>query len=393
MLGDLSAAPPAAGYRTLIDLLWQDAEMAMMVVDAEQRVRHANPTAMELFAAQGFSIGCRLTDMADELTSDDGSVVYPLDQWPAVRALHGENLHREPVMLRLGAGEPRRKVVSAQPIALDDGTHGALVVWHDATDSWLIAEHSQAELTRLGQLLEGASDYAIIMLDPAGRIQSWSAAAQLIQGYTSEQALGMPYDTFFDDGDRAAGLPKKILMKAARTGKTQVEGKRVRRDGSVFWAHAALTAIRDEAGRLQGFVKVTHDVSERRATERAAVELNELLEERVAERTVQLEQQAADLAAVNAELEAFSYSVSHDLRAPLRAMNGFARLMEQDLGDRMPPEAIHYLGKVTENAQHMGNLIDALLSFSRMQRQSMRPVPIDMTELVAECWMSLAWAR
>jgi light-regulated signal transduction histidine kinase (bacteriophytochrome) len=138
---------------------------------------------------------------------------------------------------------------------------------------------------------------------------------------------------------------------------------------------------------------VTHDVSERRATERAAVELSELLEERVAERTVQLEQQAADLAAVNAELEAFSYSVSHDLRAPLRAMNGFARIMEQELGDRMPPEAMHYLGKVTQNAQQMGNLIDALLSFSRMQRQSMRPVPIDMTELVAECWMSLAWAR
>ena len=62
MLGDLSAAPPAAGYRTLIDLLWQDAELAMMVVDAEQRVRHANPTALELFATQGFSIGTRFFD-------------------------------------------------------------------------------------------------------------------------------------------------------------------------------------------------------------------------------------------------------------------------------------------------------------------------------------------
>lgn len=173
----------------------------------------------------------------------------------------------------------------------------------------------------MGQLLEGASDYAIIMLDRDGRVESWSPAAEQIQGYTAEHAIGMPYSSFFDDGDRASGLPKKILMRAAGMGKTTVEGKRVRQDGSVFWAHAALTAIRDESGRLRGFVKVTHDVSERRATERAAVELSELLEARVVERTIQLEQQAADLAAVNAELEAFSYSVSHDLRAPLRAMN------------------------------------------------------------------------
>jgi PAS domain S-box-containing protein len=393
MPGDLSAAPPAAGYRTLIDLLWQDAEMAMMVIDADQRVRHANPTALALFAVGGFSVGCHLTEMADELSSVDGRV-YPPEEWPAIRALRGEIVTRESVMLRLGVTEPRRKVVSAQPIDLDDGTQGALVVWHDATDTWQLTEGgSRTELNRLGLLLEGASDYAIVMLDPAGRVESWSSAAEQMQGYTAEQAIGLPYATFFDDGDRAAGLPKRILMKAAGTGKTQVEGKRVRRDGSVFWAHAALTAIRDESGRLQGFVKVTHDVSERRATERAAVELNELLEERVAERTVQLEQQAADLAAVNAELEAFSYSVSHDLRAPLRAMNGFARIMEQDLGDRLPPEAMHYVGKVTENAQQMGSLIDALLSFSRMQRQSMSSVPIDMTALVRECWTSLAWAR
>jgi len=367
--------------------------MAMMVVDADQRVRHVNPAALTVMALGGFEVGCRLSEMADEMGSMDGSVVFTLDQWPAMRALQGETINREPILVRRGTSDPRRMVLSAQPIALDDGTAGAMVIWHDVTDSWQDAEHSRTELNRLGKLLEGASDYAIIMLDPAGRVESWSPAAELMQGYTTKQAIGLPYASFFDDGDQAAGLPKKILMRAAGIGKTQAEGKRVRRDGSVFWAHASLSAIRDDDGRLQGFVKVTHDVSERRATERAAVELSELLEERVAERTVQLEQQAADLAAVNAELEAFSYSVSHDLRAPLRAMNGFARIMEQELGDRMPPEAMHYLGKVTQNAQQMGSLIDALLSFSRMQRQSMRSAPIDMTELVRECWMSLAWAR
>ncbi len=152
------------------------------------------------------------------------------------------------------------------------------------------------------------------MLDGCGKVHSWSVAAERLHGYSAGQAMGLPYASFFDAADQASGLPRQILDEAAARGKIHVEGKRVRSDGSVFWAHASISAMRDEAGRLQGYVKVTHDVSEQRALQQASQELNELLEARVAERTVQLEQKNADLAAVNAELEAFSYSVSHDLR-------------------------------------------------------------------------------
>ena len=395
MPGDLSVAPPDAGYRTLIDLLWRDAEAAMVVVDSEHRLLQANPAALATLQQRGYGIGDVIRGIAAKVLTADGGGLLPERERPVERALRGETVIRQSVVIDFGDEEGlRRMTLSAQPIELaEPGPYGALLIWHDVTDSWQFAERTRNELARLGRLLEGASDYAIIMLDPTGQVESWSPAAERMQGYTAEEAIGLSYACFFDESDRAAGLPKKILTKAAGRGKAQVEGKRVRRDGSVFWAHAALTAIRDETGRLQGFVKVTQDVSEQRASERAAVELSELLEERVSERTVQLEQQAADLAAVNAELEAFSYSVSHDLRAPLRAMNGFARIMEQDLGDRLPPEALHYVRKVTENAQQMGSLIDALLSFSRMQRQTMRSAPIDMTELVRECWSSLAWAR
>ena len=367
----------------------------MVVVDADHRLLQANPAAERMLQRRGYAVGDVLTGIAAQVLSTEGGDVLATEDRPVERALRGETVTRQTVDVDFGDGSDlHRMVLSAQPIEIADSAPcGALLIWHDVTDSWHFAERSRTELARMGQLLEGASDYAIIMLDPAGQVQSWSPAAEQMQGYRADEAIGLPYASFFDDGDRASGLPKRILTKAAGRGKVTVEGKRVRRDGSVFWAHAALTAIRDETGGLKGFVKVTHDVSEQRASERAAVELSELLEERVAERTVQLEQQAADLAAVNAELEAFSYSVSHDLRAPLRAMNGFARIMEQDFGDRLPPEAMHYLDKVTENAQQMGSLIDALLSFSRMQRQSMRSIPINMTELVRECWASLAWAR
>jgi PAS domain S-box-containing protein len=386
--------PPAVGGPELLSLLWQDAEAAMVVIDDERLIRHVNPMAQVMLHRRGLGIGDVMRDdSSNEISSVDGKVHGPQD-WPMERALRGEAVRRETLSIRFaGGGEPRRMVMSALPIALDDGRMGALLIAHDVTDGWDFAEHSRTELARLGQLLEGASDYGIIMLDPSGQVRSWSAAAERMQGYSSDEAIGLPYETFFDGGDRAAGLPERILREAAAHGKTQVEGKRVRADGSVFWAHASLTAMRDETGKLRGFVKVTHDVSERRANERAVVELNELLEELVAERTTQLEQQASDLAAANAELEAFSYSVAHDLRAPLRAMSGFARIIEQDFSEQLPVEAMDHLRRVTENAQQMGSLIDALLAFSRMQRQSMQSVPIDMTQLVRECWAALTPVR
>jgi PAS domain S-box-containing protein len=386
---------PAAAGQTLLGLLWQGAEAAMIVFDQHSRVLRANPAAERTLERIGCAVGEILAqNCLQEVTIPAGARPYPPGEQPLERALRGVVVSRESVAVPYpGEQDMRRLVLSVQPVQLDDGSCGALMVWNDITDTWDVAERSRTELNRLGQLLEGASDYAIIMIDTEGRIRSWSGAAERMQGYSTEEALGLHYASFFDDGDQAANLPARILAEAGERGKTTVEGKRVRRDGSVFWAHASITAMRDEDGKLRGYVKVTHDVSEQRASEQAAIELNELLEERVTERTVQLEQTNADLVAVNAELEAFSYSVSHDLRAPLRAMSGFAKIMEQQFGAQLPSEALHYVAKVTENAQQMGNLIDALLSFSRMQRQSMESSPIDMTDLVRECWTALAPAR
>jgi PAS domain S-box-containing protein len=391
--------PPVDGGHSLIDLLWRNSEASMMVVDGDRLLRNANPAAFTVLGASGVSIGDRVDRLPALRPVRPGPDGHPIvdervELAPLKQVLEGATLSRELVSVRLEPGtESRRLVLSGQPIELDDGTVGALMIWTDITDTWQLAERSRDELTRLGALLEGASDYAIIMLDSCGQVHSWSAAAERIHGYTGEQAIGLPYACFFDAADQGAGLPGQILDEAATRGKIHVEGKRVRRDGSVFWAHASISAMRDEAGRLQGYVKVTHDVSEQRASQQASQELTELLEERVAERTAQLEQKNADLAAVNAELEAFSYSVSHDLRAPLRAMSGFARIMGEDFGAQMPRDALQYLTKITDNAEHMGNLIDALLSFSRMQRQQMQFRTIDMTTLAQECWNALEPAR
>ncbi|MBT0770516.1 PAS domain S-box protein [Kineosporia sp. J2-2] len=391
--------PPVTDGSALIDLLWGASEASMAVIGSDRVLHHANPAAAAALGRFGVSVGevvPRYARVHPVNAGPDGrpAVDETTELTPVEDVLGGAGFTRALVNVVYGDGNPaRRMLLSGQPIRLEDDEPGALMIWTDVTDSWQFAERSRNELDRLGQLLEGASDYAIIMLDACGKVHSWSAAAERIQGYSSDEAIGLPYASFFDAADQHAGLPARILADAAAQGKINVEGKRVRHDGSVFWAHASISAMRDEQGRLQGYVKVTHDVSEQRALQQASQELTELLESRVAERTVQLEQKAADLAAVNAELEAFSYSVSHDLRAPLRAMSGFARIMSEEYGSQMPPEALKYLTKVTENAEHMGSLIDALLAFSRMQRQEMQSRPIDMTTLAQDCWNALEPAR
>jgi signal transduction histidine kinase len=136
----------------------------------------------------------------------------------------------------------------------------------------------------------------------------------------------------------------------------------------------------------RGAVAVFHDITELRR-------LNERLEQRVRDRTAELADQAERLKEANAELEAFSYSVSHDLRAPLRTVDGFARMLSLDYGDALDDDGRRYLEKVRSGAQNMGHLIDGLLSFSRLQRQALVRGGVEMGALVRAVWEDLDGER
>lgn len=223
---------------------------------------------------------------------------------------------------------------------------------------------------RFRLMVSSVRDYGIFMLDTAGRITSWNAGAERIKGYRAEEIIGEHFSRFYTDEDIRAGKPEHELRVATQEGRYEEENWRVRKDQSLFWAHIVITAVRDEAGCLLGFAKVSRDLTERRVGDR----LNAELEQKVAERTIELE-------ATNKELEAFSYSVSHDLRAPLRGIDGFSLALLEDYSDCLDAQGQDYLRRTRAATQRMARLIDDLLNLSRITRGELRRETVDLSSM------------
>jgi PAS domain S-box-containing protein len=252
--------------------------------------------------------------------------------------------------------------ISLSPLETDEG----LLVSSAIRD---VSERKRAEgelrlkedLFRM--MVSEIKDYAIFMLDPDGKVISWNAGAERIKGYSSEEILGRHFSIFHPPEDPNEDKAAAELMIAAKDGRIEDEGWRVRKDGSLFWANVVITAVRDEGGRLRGFVKVTRDISERKRIEQ------------------ELELRNAQLICSNAELEAFCYSVAHDLRAPLRGIDGFSQALLDDYADRLDDTGKEYLERVRFGAQRMAALIDDLLALSRITRAELERQSIDLSEM------------
>jgi PAS domain S-box-containing protein len=216
------------------------------------------------------------------------------------------------------------------------------------------------------QLLDSRGDYAIFMLDVDGNVASWNNGAEQIKGYQRDEIVGKHFSVFYTASDRADGKPERDLSVATREDRFEGEAHRVRKDGSEFWGNIVLSAVRDEAGALAGFVKVTRDLTERRGAERRAIA------------------DAQALKAVNAELESFTYSVSHDLRAPIRQILGFSKMLADHLGERADPETAHLLRRINEGSQQMGRLVDDLLHLAQIGQRQAKARRTELDSLVDE---------
>jgi PAS domain S-box-containing protein len=272
-------------------------------------------------------------------------------------------------------------------------------VSRDLSDRRRAEQELRESEERLRLLIESTTDYAIFMLDPEGRVASWNPGAKRIKGYEADEIIGRHFSTFYTPEAIASGWPQHELVEAARVGRFEDEGWRLRKDGTRFWANVVISALRGADGTLRGYAKVTRDMTQRKAHEERITRLSKELEQRV----LQLDVTNRELAQRNAENESFVYSVSHDLRSPLVNLQGFshelrtgARALEQLLSDPEVPPRVQArarallsgdleesLGFIGNAVKHLSNIIDGLLRLSRIGRIEYESKSVDTNRVVA----------
>jgi PAS domain S-box-containing protein len=235
-----------------------------------------------------------------------------------------------------------------------------------------VLQQKLEELGRMATVVSDSND-AVIMHDFDGKILAWNRGAKETYGYTEAEALGKNVREIVAEPDREAAL---TLIQNIKQGKLvkSFELRRLAKDGRVLDVWLTSTLLRDEKGQPVAIATTERDITERNRTQEEIRELNAGLERRVIERTTQLE-------AANKELEAFSYSVSHDLRAPLRSIDGFSQILLEDYADKIDAEGQDALKRVRAAAQRMAQLIDDMLKLSRVTRSEMRLETVGLSSL------------
>ena len=240
---------------------------------------------------------------------------------------------------------------------------------------------SEARSRFLASIVEQSED-AIVTRTLDDVIMSWNPGAERLYGYSAAEAIGHTARELYLR-DLPESEYQRVLSKIRGAQPVRFEWQCTRRSGETVFVFGSAGPLYDAAGNHIGEIVLARDVSELREAREALVQLNNDLEQRVAERTAQLE-------AAYREAESLSYSIAHDLRAPLRAISGYARILEEELEPILPAEAQNYLQRMAANAVRLGTLIDALLSLQRLSRQPLARTATRLNEAVDD---ALNWLR
>ena len=249
--------------------------------------------------------------------------------------------------------------VVIDPIYEDGKLIGFAKITRDITERQnAISELSKSE-SQFKTLVGGVTDYALFMLDPQGIVSNWNIGGQRIKGYTSEEIVGQHFSRFYTPADQAAGKPARALNIALETGRYDEEGWRVRKDGSFFWASVVIDPIRNDAGELIGFAKITRDITERKEAQ---------------DKLLQVQRQLAESQKLDA-LGQLTGGVAHDFNNLLMIIMAGSQVIKKEVTST---KSVRALQSIETASQRAASLTRQLLSFAR--RQSVQPQTIRLAE-------------
>jgi PAS domain S-box-containing protein len=239
---------------------------------------------------------------------------------------------------------------------------GFAKITRDLTERRLVEEALKQSQEQFRLLVQGVSDYAIYMLDTEGVVTNWNLGAHRIKGYAAGEIIGSHFSKFYTVEDRETREPQKALQIAEREGRFEKEGWRVRKDGSRFWAHVVIDAIRDDQGKLVGYAKITRDITERKSAQ----------EQLEAAREALLQSQKMEA------IGQLTGGVAHDFNNLLMVVLGSLELMRKRLPD--DPKLKGLLENAIQGAERGSLLTKRMLAFAR--RQELKQEAIEIPELV-----------
>jgi PAS domain S-box-containing protein len=259
-------------------------------------------------------------------------------------------------------------------------THsGVCVYFHDIDKRKQIEASLRESESKYRRIVETAQE-GIWIIDANSETTFVNQRLCEMLGYSEGEMLGTPLFAFMENDDVSNANNQ---VERRQQGITEHHEFKFRcKNGTPMWALVSTNPFTDDDGNYTGALAMIVDITQRKHQEHALQEMNSELERKVAERTAQLTH-------INKELEAFNYSVSHDLRQPLRALDGFSQAILEDYSDLLDEIGKHYLQRIRLASQRMGHIIDDLLNLSRLSRQELRHKPIDLSQLALECLVGL----
>lgn len=297
--------------------IFRDLPLAMVILHLDSPGDATTLRIVDLNRSAAISIGGSVRALQGKKLSDFPDLfktAFPSGCLAAVESGTANNLGD--ISCQRARGEPAVYAVQVVPLP----ENRVCVVFDNVTEARKTEEVLRKSEEQFRLFVQGVQEYALFQLDPQGNVVSWNSGAQRLKGYGAEEIIGKHFSVFHSLEDVKRGKPGWLLKQAGERGQVEDEGWRIRKDGSRFWANVVLTALRNSNGTLQGYAKVTRDLTERHQREEALAKANQLLQQRV-------EQRAAVLARVNEELRTEigeRQRVEEQLRASLDEVRALA---------------------------------------------------------------------